>query len=111
MYVANDVRLLPCGVRRSAWLGLWDVRGGSHHAIDSEGVMALPVPIVYTAAQVAALRAALVSGTTKVSYGDKMVEYRSLAEIKEILAAAEANLNGVRRRRTYRTVTVADKGL
>ena len=68
---------------------------------------------VYTNAQIVTLREAIASGATKVSYSDKTVEYRSLSEMKEILATMEAEFAdpGVARRRHFRSVTVADKGL
>jgi hypothetical protein len=57
--------------------------------------------MAYTLAQIEALRAALISGTTRVSYDGKSVEYRSLSELMIILERAEIDL-GLRqpRRRT-----------
>ncbi len=51
----------------------------------------------YTPTQLAALKAALAAGTTRVSYDGKSVEYRSLSEIKEIIALIEAELSGAAR--------------
>ena len=65
----------------------------------------------YTPTQLAALKAALAAGTTRVSYDGKSVEYRSLSEIKEIIALIEAELSGAARRRSVRFRSSGDKGL
>jgi len=65
----------------------------------------------WTLAQRNALRAAIVSGVTRVSYGDKSVEYRSLAEMYRVLADIESFLLGRTPRRSIRITTQADKGL
>jgi uncharacterized protein YdbL (DUF1318 family) len=49
---------------------------------------------MYTQEQITALRAAIATGATVVEYGDKRVEYRSLAEMRSILAEMEAELAG-----------------
>lgn len=46
----------------------------------------------FTQEQYEALKAAIVSGTQSVTYGDKTVSYRSLAEMKEALRMIEAEL-------------------
>lgn len=66
---------------------------------------------IYTQAQIDALAAALASGATRVSYSDKSVEYRSLAEMRELLAIMIADVNGTVRRRQIQIVSPADKGL
>ena len=43
-------------------------------------------------AQLTALNAAIASGTTRVSYGDKSVEYRTLAEMYQIRAGLLSQL-------------------
>ena len=40
----------------------------------------------YTEAQIVALKAAIASGVTTVKHGDKTVIYRSIAEMRAILA-------------------------
>jgi len=65
----------------------------------------------YTHTQLAALKAALAAGTTRVSYDGKSVEYRSLSEIKEIIALLEAELSGAARTRSVRFRSSGDKGL
>lgn len=66
---------------------------------------------VYTASQITALRNAIASGAQTVSYSDKRVEYRSLDEMRQILADMEADLAGLTRTRQFRVVSPADKGL
>jgi hypothetical protein len=67
--------------------------------------------MAYTAAQIAALQNAIASGATTVSYGDKRVEYRSLADMRQILAEAQLSLAGQTRVRQIRMTTAGDKGL
>lgn len=58
------------------------------------------------------LLTAIASGAERVSYSDKSVEYRSLAELREILAGVEDDLvGGAARVRTFRMVSPWDKGL
>lgn len=64
-----------------------------------------------TATEIATLRKAINSGATRVSYGDKSVEYRSLTEMKETLAAMEREYASVTRTRQFRFIAPADKGL
>ena len=46
----------------------------------------------YTIEQYEALKDAIVSGVTTVTYGDKTVSYRSLAEMKDAVRIIEAEL-------------------
>lgn len=46
----------------------------------------------YTQAQLVAIKQAYASGITRVSYDGKTTEYRSLAEMREIIATIEASL-------------------
>lgn len=46
----------------------------------------------YTQAQLDALRAALASGVTRVSYDGRTVEYRSIADLERAIAAVERAL-------------------
>jgi DNA-directed RNA polymerase subunit H (RpoH/RPB5) len=64
-----------------------------------------------TNAQITALEEAIASGTTSVEYGDKKVVYRSLAEMRQILAELKLEFAGLPRIRQVRVVTRADKGL
>ena len=63
----------------------------------------------YTIEQYAALKEAIVSGATTVTYGDKTVSYRSLAEMRELLRMVETELFPERRRRNRR-IAVVDRG-
>ena len=65
----------------------------------------------YTADQVAALEAAIASGVTSISYSDKRVEYRSLADLRQALAEAKLSVAGLARIKQFRVTTQADKGL
>lgn len=59
----------------------------------------------YTSAQLAALRAALTSGTLTVEYDGKRVTYRSLAEIERAISIVSASLDrdaGTVKRRAVR---------
>ena len=48
--------------------------------------------MAYTQQQIDALEAAIAMGATSVQYSDKKVEYRSLAEMKEILQQMKESL-------------------
>jgi hypothetical protein len=66
----------------------------------------------YTEAQRTAMRAAIAVGVTEVSYGgDKSAKFRSLEDMKRILAEMDAELDGAPIRRIFRTTTRGDKGL
>ena len=55
----------------------------------------------YTLAQLATLRAAIASGTTRVRYDKKEVEYRSLAEMIELETLISGDLDGRRTRSVF----------
>lgn len=46
----------------------------------------------YTNAQLDALRKALATGERRVTFGDKTVEYRSVAELQAAIRAVEAEI-------------------
>lgn len=46
----------------------------------------------FTHAQLAAIKEAYASGITRVSYDGKSTDYRSLAEMKQIISTIEADL-------------------
>ncbi|WP_347268141.1 hypothetical protein [Paracoccus sp. (in: a-proteobacteria)] len=46
----------------------------------------------FSQAQLEAIRLAYASGVTRVSYDGKVTEYRSLAEMRQIIATIEADL-------------------
>lgn len=48
--------------------------------------------MAWTQAQLVAIRQAYVSGVTRVTYEGKTTEYRSLAEMREIISAIEGEL-------------------
>ncbi len=61
---------------------------------------------------IAELRYAIRSGADEVSYSDKRVKYRSLADMRQALREMEAELSGVPVRRSrIHTYTSSDKGL
>lgn len=65
--------------------------------------------------KIAAIKQVIVSGVESAAYGDKRTEFRSLEELREILAALEEELEealGVGGRiRQIRMTTQSDKGL
>lgn len=65
----------------------------------------------YTQAQLTAIRSAYAAGVTRVSYDGKSTEFRSLAEMKQIMDEMSADISGVRRRRRFLVKTTGDKGL
>ncbi|MCA1419482.1 hypothetical protein [Bradyrhizobium sp. BRP23] len=67
--------------------------------------------LLATQAQIDALRYAIAQGVQTVSYGDKRVEYRSLAEMLQILNDMENEVAGLVPTRQFRIVCPADKGL
>ncbi len=69
------------------------------------------MPTLYTETQRAALAAAYASGTLRVSYDGKSVEYRTLSEMRRVLDDMNKQLDGVKRRRIYRARTSGDRGL
>ncbi|MGY3130105.1 collagenase-like PrtC family protease [Bradyrhizobium sp. USDA 4501] len=67
--------------------------------------------LLATQSQIDALRYAIAQGVQTVSYGDKRVEYRSLAEMLQILNDMENEVAGLVPTRQFRIVSPADKGL
>lgn len=63
----------------------------------------------FTLEQYQALKDAIVSGATTVTYGDKTVSYRSLAEMKELVKMVEAELFPERQPRRRRLAS-CDRG-
>jgi hypothetical protein len=65
--------------------------------------------------QIAALKSVIVSGVNSAGYGDKRTEFRSLAELRQILADLEEQLEELLgtggRTRQIRMTTQWDKGL
>lgn len=59
--------------------------------------------MAFTIQQYEALKSAIATGTQTVSYGDKTVTYRSIAEMKEVLRIMENELfpNRATPRRRY----------
>jgi hypothetical protein len=47
---------------------------------------------MYTDQQLQALRDALANGVRRVRFGDREIEYRTVEELKEAIAAAEADV-------------------
>jgi hypothetical protein len=61
--------------------------------------------MAYSEDQILALKNAIAQGALRVKYGDKEVEYRSLAEMKEILTMMENQNKPVANRRKYASFT------
>lgn len=66
--------------------------------------------MAYTAAQLSALQAAIASGALRVSYSDKDVTYRSLAEMLALERAMEAEITPPATARTACTWASFGKG-
>ena len=67
--------------------------------------------MAYTQAQRDALEAAIASGALTVRYGETSTTYRSLAEMRQVLAAIDQGLSvtaGTRRRRVTKVTTTRD---
>lgn len=64
-----------------------------------------------TSAEILALEKAINAGVTDVSYGDKRATYRSLSEMRQILAQMKSDFVGLPRVRQLRVISKADKGL
>ena len=62
-----------------------------------------------TQADIDALKRAIITGTVKVDYKDRSVTYRSIAEMKEALAFAEAEFSGKQPKRSVNPIY--DSGL
>ena len=66
----------------------------------------------YTQAQIDALRAIIASGVNAAGYGDKRTDFRSLAELRQILNTMEEDLGvGTAPLRQIRVYSPPDKGL
>ena len=66
----------------------------------------------WTEAELAALRRAYASGTTRVSYDGKTVDYRSVAEIDRAVEALDREIAAAEGRRIVRQLRVTTaKGL
>lgn len=63
----------------------------------------------FTHEQYDALKEAIASGATTITYGDKTVAYRSLAEMKELVRMIEAELFPERQPRRRRLAEI-DRG-
>jgi hypothetical protein len=67
--------------------------------------------VPYTQAQIDALATLIASGVNSAGYGDKRTEFRSLADLRQILNDMTDQLNGTTRIRQIRVVSPPDKGL
>lgn len=61
--------------------------------------------------QIDALQQVVISGVNSAGYGDKRTEFRSLAELRQIIADAQLALSGAVRIRQIRMTTQSDKAL
>lgn len=66
--------------------------------------------MAYTTEQLDILKAAIAQGATKVEYGDKKVEYRSLADMLRVQALMETEL-GITPRANKKIYPTFNKGL
>lgn len=67
--------------------------------------------MAFTQFQLDALKAAYASGTTRVTYEGKTIEYRSLAEMEKVMAKIEAEVVGVEKTRVRRVLLSSRRGL
>lgn len=67
--------------------------------------------MAFTQSQLDALKAAYASGTTRVTYEGKTIEYRSLAEMEKVMAKIEAEVVGVEKTRVRRVLLSSRRGL
>jgi hypothetical protein len=67
--------------------------------------------LTYTQAQIDALTALIASGVNSAGYGDKRTEFRSLADLRQILNDMNAQVNGTTVLRQIRVTSPPDKGL
>ena len=67
--------------------------------------------MAYTQAQLDALINVISSGVNSSGYGDKRVDFRSLAELREIMNDMQTQLSGSSRLRQIRIVSPSEKGL
>lgn len=61
--------------------------------------------------QIVALQQLIASGVNSAGYGDKRTEFRSLADLRQILNDMQIQLSGGQRVRQIRMTSPADKGL
>ncbi len=67
--------------------------------------------MAYTEQQLQALRDALANGVSRVRFGDREIEYRTIDELKIAIAAAEADLAKTSGKPIVRQIRVStDKG-
>lgn len=64
----------------------------------------------YTQSQLDALRSAYAQGVLVVGHGDKRVQYRSLAEMKQLIGEMERDLAGSSRPKRFALARVPRKG-
>jgi hypothetical protein len=69
----------------------------------------LAVP--FTQAQIDALTNVIASGVNSAGYGDKRTDFRSLAELRQILDDMQTQVTGATRIRQIRMTSPSDKGL
>lgn len=67
--------------------------------------------MAYTETMRTALLKAYTSGVTRVAYDGKSTDFRSLAELKQLLDEVSAELDNRKRRRRFLARTRGDKGL
>lgn len=67
--------------------------------------------VIYTLSQYTTLSEAIATGTTKVQYGDKTVEYRSLDEMLRILQIMKNQLFPEQNKNNGRKYASFSKGL
>lgn len=65
--------------------------------------------MAFTQAQIDALRESIAQGVTTVQFGDRSTTYRSLKEMRDLLAMMETDVSGTTRPRAY--VVTSGKGL
>lgn len=59
--------------------------------------------LTLTETEKAAIRTAIARGATRVQYGDRVIQYASLAELRSILAEAEATTDPSAATRSFAT--------
>jgi hypothetical protein len=67
--------------------------------------------VAYTQAQIDALLNVIASGVNSAGYGDKRTDFRSLAELRQILDDMQTQVGGTTRIRQIRMTSPPDKGL
>ena len=66
---------------------------------------------MFTQAQIDQLINVIASGVNSSGYGDKRVDFRSLAELRQILDDMQTEVGGTTRIRQIRMTSPSDKGL